>query len=218
MPRWSPSPIWSGQDAYVVGGGTSLRSFDWDSIRGKNVIGCNSAFVLGTSIVKVLIFGDWAWWLEIGAKRLPEFGGLVVGTNHRIPRDHPGWLLTMDRHNPEDELGTKDLGWFGNTGAAAVNLALILGARRVFLLGFDMKVGPKGKKDHNWHDLRYEEGNPQAYVLFRKRFEKLAKSLPKVFPGCEVVNVTNDSDLDLFPKVSIAEHFARERQLQEVTT
>src|SRR5690606_35193402 len=110
----------------------------------------------------------------------------------------------------------------GNTGSLAINLALILGAKRVFLLGFDMKLAPRDEatnrhgREHglrhegraNWHDVRYEAAQRDAYPRFMSQMVHIARSLPEVFPGCEIVNVTDDSNLNLFPKVSIRDHFS----------
>lgn len=228
MPHWSPGRIWRGDDAYIVGGGPSLAGFDWGSIAGKNVIGCNSAFILGAEVVKVVIFGDYAWWLNIGksgkagedpstpaGQGLPSFGGLVVSCCSKLHEDETQWLLKMPRSNYAG-LGTgRELGWNGNTGSIAVNLALIFGARRVFLLGFDMEPGaddgPRPKK-LNWHDVRYEKGNADRYSEFCSGFKRVALELPNKFPGSSIVNVTDRSSLDAFPKQSLAEHFARARE------
>lgn len=202
--------MWQGDDAYIIGGGPSLAAFDWELIRGKNTIGCNSAFILGSDVVKVLIFGDYQWWENIGRDQLPAFGGIVVGCSERLNDDHnlPRWVLTMDRHPPRHKqswLGTTStLGWYGNTGGLAINLALILGARRVFLLGFDMKE--QGAR-HNWHDLRFEAGLPAVYPNFKRQLAALARHVPLTFPGREVVNVSNVSELEAFPKVSLEDHF-----------
>ena len=86
-----------------------------------------------------------------------------------------------------------------------MNLALILGARRVLLLGFDMRIGAKRKA--NWHDVRYEPANAEVYNRFISQMRPLVKSITKVFPGSEIINVTHSSNLDLFPKVTLEEHF-----------
>lgn len=216
MPRWSPSPIWMGQDAYIIGGGPSLQGFDWGLLRGKNTIGCNSAFILGSEIVKINIFGDHDWWLKIGRDKGAMYGGLMVACcpARHLKDDKTSWLLTMSRHGEASGesggLGTTGLGFNGNTGSLAINLALILGARRVFLLGFDMK--PKfenGSRDFkpNWHDLRHETGNIDCYARFIKAFHAVWRDLPFKFPGCEIVNVTDDSNLPYFPKLALKEHF-----------
>lgn len=206
MPRWDPSPSWQGEDAYIIGGGDSLRSFDWDLIRGKNTIGCNGAYLLGVDVCKIVLFGDYDWWDKFGAIGTLNYGGLVVGSHSRLHNNKDPRLLVM-RRNPKSGggLGRTTLGWHSNTGAMAINLALILGAQRVFLLGFDMKLGPTGNA--NWHDERYEPAKPEIYKGFCNAMWRIVKTLPHVFPGTQIINVTNDSALERFPKVSLEEHF-----------
>jgi len=80
MPTWTPSVIWKGQDAFIIGGGSSLQGFEFSKLVGKNVIGCNDAFRLGVEIVPWCLFGDSSFWrthhlmLEEYAKK----GGQVV--------------------------------------------------------------------------------------------------------------------------------------------
>lgn len=209
MPKWDPSSEWEGEDAYIVGGGPSLAHFNWGLIRGKNTIGCNSAYILGVDIVKIVIFADYLWWKKIGEKGTEKYGGRVVGCSDRLKTETCPWLLTMDRHPTAVLSSGRTLSYAGNTGSLALNLALILGARRVFLLGFDMKLG--AEKKPNWHTLRYEGSSPEVYHRFVNEFRWVADSFPKVFPGREIWNVTDDSDLPYFPKVSPAVHFAGER-------
>lgn len=211
MTRWVPNrDTWKDQDAYIIGGGDSLRTFDWELIRGKPTIGCNSNCILGAEIVKFVIFADWKWWDKIGREKLPKYGGSVVSACPRLNerKDCPSWLLRMDRHT-KPGLGKTNLGFNGNTGSLAVNLALILGAKRVFLLGFDMMLGNTGKA--NWHDVRHSVGMPGVYPRFLAGFNQVAKTLPLVFPEREIINVTNDSRLEAFPKQTIEDHFGKKK-------
>lgn len=203
MPKWEPTEEWKGEDAYVVGGGPSLTHFDWALLRRRNTIGCNSAFILGADIVKINLFADYLWWQKIGKFEGASYGGRMVAAVRRL-RGHPcPWLLTVDRVN--HGLHTKALGYNGDAGSMALNLALLLGAKRVFLLGFDMQLGPEGQA--NFHTLRYEPAKPTVYHRFIEGYADVVKDLPIKFPGREVVNVTDGSALDCFPKVSVASHF-----------
>ncbi len=206
MPHWNPEQMWKGQDAYIIGGGPSLKTFDWELIRERNTIGCNSAFSIGHEFCKITIFGDFEWWDRIGRKGTEEYGGIVVGSSPRLHSTKCPWLRTMPRAETQG-LSTTALCWAGNTGALAINLALILGAQRVFLLGFDMKLSPKGKA--NWHDLRYEPDDlGNVYGRFNLQLEKqVCRSLPKVFPGREIFNVNDHSHMNCFPEIGVVEHF-----------
>jgi hypothetical protein len=85
----------------------------------------------------------------------------------------------------------------------AINLALLLGASRVFLLGFDMKTD--GGKT-NWHDANISKTITDAsYHRFEKGFVEIVKDLPVVFPGRQIFNCGTDSRLRAFPKMSLEE-------------
>ncbi len=166
----------------------------------------------------MLLFADLTWWTTIGKDQLPEYGGTVVSICARLaypqkgkPIHVPDWVHLMQR-NPVKALGRGHvLGWYGNTGACAINLALNMGARRVFLLGFDMKMGTQRNSKPNWHDLRHEGGRYQVYQRFLREFVRFSKSARNVYPDREIFNVTDDSDLTEFPKVSLEEHFGARR-------
>lgn len=216
MDLWNPGRIWQGEDAYVIGGGPSLHGFDWEFLRGRNTVGCNSAFILGAHYVKITLFGDLRWWVKIGCERLGEYGGIVVGCMQNPIKRPPPWLCHMGRYTEDRGLappGCGMLAWPDNTGGAAINLALAAGARRVFLLGFDMAMAPRpdsaGQLKPNFHDLRHEPGAAEVYCRFKSRTTQVFKNMQEVYPGCEVVNVSDVSTLETFPKQSISEHFRK---------
>lgn len=200
--------MWKEEDAYIVGGGPSLKAFDWDLIKGRNVIGCNGAYALGSHICKIVIFGDFLWWEKIARRNAIErYGGIVVGCSSRMKHPPEPWVRLIRRGG--NGLCVDALAWNGNTGSLAINLALILGVQKVFLLGFDMKLG-RCKEGHlraNYHELRYESPKAHVYPRFARGFQKLADALPGVFPGREIWNITDDSELDMFPKIGLVEHF-----------
>lgn len=206
---WSVEPEWDGEDAFVIGGGPSLRSFNWRTIAGRHTIGTNAVpYVVGSHVVEIALWGDWRWWNSVGRDLLEEFGGRVVGTLgktywKRVMEEDCNWLHLIPR-GPLRKLSTdpSHLGWFGNTGAAGINLALLLGAKRVFLLGFDMKLSGEGRA--NFHDIRIHPDSASVYVNFLRQMKDLAKGLPEAFPDCEVINVNDDSAMDTFPTWSVA--------------
>ena len=122
----------------------------------------------------------------------------------RIP-----WLWTLLRKS--SGLHTDALGWNGSTGATAINLALLLGAKRVYLLGFDMKLSVKGTP--NWHDKLIDKPSATIYFKFKEGFVHVARDLSSKFPGREVVNVTDDSDLNVFPKISVEAFWMKRKEI-----
>jgi len=197
--RWTPTRWYAGLDVVVIGGGPSLEGFDWRRLVGVPTIGCNDAYQLGEDVCSVCIFGDIGWFNH-HVRELIKFRNPVFTNQPTLVANSPPWVLTLPRE--QSGLHKNALGWGGNTGCAAVNLALILGAKRVVLLGFDMKL--KGFKA-NWHPNHLNKPNPDAYQRFKRGFEAIKKDLPKVFPGSEIVNAGPDSDLNLFPEVDLEE-------------
>jgi hypothetical protein len=213
MTRWNPNPIWQEEDCYIIGGGPSLQTFDWGLIRGKHAIGCNVAYQLGPEICPVMIFGDARFWaypkFQEGMKKYAERGG-VIFTNLPALRPQTGslpWVYTMGRlPRGLATLDSGQLGWNGCTGASAINLALVLGAENIYLLGYDMQLA-EGKA--NWHQDALTRPNPSSYDRFIKGFVHVVRELELKFPGRHIVNVNDNSRLELFPKQTLAEHFAK---------
>lgn len=198
VPRTDPLPAWSG-DVLLIGGGRSLRGFDFTQLQDRCTIGCNQAFMLGPEICKICIFGDYKFWATF-CRPLSHFGGWVVSPRHTTTRQ-ADWIHFFNRQ--DEGLSKTRLAWNANTGAAAINLALILGAQRVFLLGYDCDMdAPNATKPESthWHDKRIEVPQPQHYDRFLQGFRQVAAALPVVFPWRQVFNVSNGmSRIDCFP-------------------
>lgn len=200
MPAWIPTPEWAGQDAVIVGGGSSLSKFDFTKICGRNTIGCNDAFRLGRELVKICLFGDVSWF-NCNKQLLEHFPGRVVCLAPSLRHLSISWLFTMGRQRSGLHKGG-DLGWNFSTGAAAVNLAISLGAVRIFLLGFDMQSDVKTTRAH-WHHYNEKPVKDFSFRRFITGFAVIQQELSR-FPGVKVFNVTEGalSKLPFFPKMT----------------
>lgn len=207
MPKTTPLPDWGGEDVFIVGGGPSLEHFDWDKLKGLNTIGCNAAFKHGADVINIAIFGDFDFWQAHLEKRvvngfkydLDAYDGWVA-TNYQV-MNPPDWLKFFVRQ--DYGLSRQGLAWNNNTGCAAVNLALLLGAHRVYLLGFDMCQGAHGKTHWHEHSLLAQQGEEQ-YQKFMQGFNEVARNLRSVYPGREVFTATDGtSRLQQFPRVPV---------------
>ncbi|MFV1983009.1 MAG: hypothetical protein ACC657_05650 [Thiohalomonadales bacterium] len=78
----------------------------------------------------------------------------------------------------------------GNSGYQAVNLAYILGAKTILLLGFDMF----GDHYFGKHPKTLVNGSP--FDMFIKSFESITKDI-------EIINCTRKTALNCFPKMSL---------------
>ncbi len=94
----------------------------------------------------------------------------------------------------------------GNSGYQSVNLAWHFGARKIVLLGFDMhrKQGGHWHGEHVRMDGKNMLSAPASHIaVWRNRFEAMAEDLHA--EGVEVVNATQGSALEWFPRRPLAE-------------
>jgi len=197
--KWTPPQCWEGQDVFVVGAGPSLASFDPQRLRGKNVIACNhTGFQLGAEIVKILFFSDHSFFLS-QRPQLEAFGGWIVTSSPNLTRlSSPDWLLGVNRRH--DGLHREAVGFGANSGCSAVNLALIMGAKRVFLVGMDCReINNQTHWDGRHHNSK---NNKDVYRAFLNGWEAISSALPKVFPDRQIINATPGSAIEYFPRCS----------------
>lgn len=166
---WIPDRRWEGQDVFVLGGGPSLRDFDFSRLSGKTVLGCNEAYTLGYPTVTAIFFSDAKWFVRRN-RELEEYtskGGFLVTHDEPLRNHNLPWLKVLCRLDGElrgmrtmknGQVG-HGIGFGHNSGSSSINLALLLGARRVYLLGFDMKQS--GDRKNNWHQnyVKYHRPN-----------------------------------------------------------
>lgn len=99
-------------------------------------------------------------------------------------RDLKGKGITEDRNK---------VCWNGNSGGSAINIAYHLGAKKIVLVGFDMRRVNGEKNFHNDH--KEQQHNPFRRHL--KGFPIIAKDAKRL--GLEIINATPGSAIDSFP-------------------
>lgn len=213
--EWRPSrrkefnsvpKLWNDETCYILGGGPSLDSEQVDKLNGKHVIAVNYAYKLAF-FADVLFFGD-CWWFEKQRKSLESFSGAIITTceyeintfNRVIHVRHKlnGFGLTTNRNS---------VYWNLNAGACAVNVAVHLGAKRIVLLGFDMRQ-IDGR--NNWHADHRTSLDPShnPYNEFLIAWPYIARDAAQ--QNIEVLNATQSSALRLFPFVDLDEILAKD--------
>lgn len=178
-----------------------MTGFNWELLRSKNTIGCNSAFIHGSHICNVCFFSDHDWFYKF-EDELEAYTGLLVTHNEELLYQGPKYLCRMRRTDQGLHQGDT-LGFGGNSGVGAINLALSFGANRVFLLGFDCKTNDISRP--NWHTRQVDKLDLEVYGKFLEGFYYVACDLPRVFPGCEIINLNQDSAIPYFPKANLTD-------------
>lgn len=123
-------------------------------------------------------------------------------------------LTTRIRGSARDGLGMAELHTGSNSGHTGVNAAFLFGAKRIILLGFDMKLGPNGERHfHGDHPKTCIQS--QLFEAWIKRFESTARDLNKL--GIDVVNATPGSALPWFRRATLEEALRELQQPAKVT-
>jgi len=199
MPIWTPEKIWFNRDVFIIGGGKSLEHFDWNNLIQECTIGCNDAFKHGVNITKICYFGDTKFF-KYYQKELSVFEGAIFTDVPSLYKSREDWLWTLQRYT---SFSKKAIGWYSSTGSGAVSLAILLGAKRVFLLGFDMHLSKEGEA--NWYPNMLDVPNAKVFTKFINGFKRLKIDLMKKHPKVEIINITDNSDLNEFPKIGVKE-------------
>jgi len=207
MPKWIPEAVWKGREVFIIGGGPSLKDFDWNLLKSELTIGCNDAFTLGAGICKICVFGDIRWFREYQTT-LSLYKGVTFTNVPQLFHTRIPWLWTVSRRATGFHIN--ELGWNDNTGASAINLALLLGATKIYLLGFDMGLG--NKRESNWYKNQINKRQPsEVYQKFLSHEKRMEADWKVKFPDVKIINITKQSALNIFPKVDF-DKFWKERK------
>jgi hypothetical protein len=191
--------IWNDETVYLIGGGPSLSEFNWNWLKGKKTIAINKA-ILTYPAADVLYWTDSRFYMWY-KKEVDEFKGLKFTIRHHISYANDINIIKKGDRFGLDESGLS-LCHGNNSGYAAINLAYILGAKKIILLGYDMKNdGVKGHYHDGYPvpvtgDLVYKE-------QFLPGFDTLAERLNK--KGIKVYNASMYSELNVWPKITFNE-------------
>lgn len=197
-----PAGIWKGRRCFIVGGGPSLRGFDFSQLKGEIVITCNRGFEsVPWSVVNLCQDARvWGWYenkvlSQEASEAFNSYRGLKTWLNvQAFP--YPEDICVIDICHQSD-FSFKDyvggLPPYGNTGLNALCLAACLGADPIYLLGFDCK-GEDGKTA-NFHSGYPDRQEEHVYTSFVTEFNEVAHLLKG---KNKVVNLNSNSGIRCF--------------------
>ena len=185
--------LWPGETFVCIGTGPSLTQAQVDACAGRaRVIVINNAYTYApwADVMYACDRKFWNW--PVGLKAAAEFGGLKYSLQDGVPAG-----VQVLKNLGKDGLSRDPAGLKTghNSGYQAINLAVLLGARRVILLGYDMHGG------HCFGQHPDKSGPPFALCL--AAFPTLVEPLRQA--GVSVINCTPGSALLCFPMASLAD-------------
>lgn len=185
----------------VAATGPSLTPKVAEAVRGHRCIAVNDAYKL-LPFSDVLYACDGSWWnVHAGC---PGFAGEKwsshgTGYNDKLATAQKYGLQLVSGAEKEGFSLEPSLIYYGsNSGFQAVNLAILFGATRIVLVGFDMSV--RSGKRHFFGDHPAPLRNSANYANFIRPFERAAKTLPS---HITILNATPGSALRCFPMVKL---------------
>ncbi len=203
-PDWWPD--WSGQCCVIVASGPSAKGVNLEFARGKaRVIVINTSFRLAPW-ADVLYACDGKWWL-LNKDAVKDFPGLLISQDMRALRHvERVQKVTCRRTKPTKlHMGTPGLlGWGGNSGFHALNLAAQFRAKKIILVGYDMTLD----KGVHWHGKHHNLNNPTEKNVtgWRTAIDTVAPQLADL--GILVINASPISALKAYPKMSLEDALA----------
>ena len=215
-----PNGSWKGKTCFLIGGGPSLAGFDFSPLKNELTIGVNKAFTIYPTTINYAMdirlnnvlsgqkSGNERKWEALRQQWL-AYTGIKLFMRRSVKLKFDKSVHVIKNLNAKKLCFDLKQGIWGgnNSGFGALMLAVGLGATRIGLLGYDLKVKvQKGKKlKTHWHDGYSFNGSSDSFQRkldkFRMCFEEFAGAIAK--QGIKVVNLNSDSALTCFPKESL---------------
>ena len=190
-------PWWS--EAFLIGGGPSLRGFDFGLLRSRTTAAVNDA-VLYLPWATALFSLD-VQWIQNRRQEITGFAGeKFLAPPENDEPGLPGVVYLRRARYPGLSNNPTQLCLGGNSGYAALNLAYLKRARVIALLGYDFCIDGGS---HHWHEgYRWAPSSGQHHLQeWAREFEVAAKLLQA--DGVRVINVGLGSRIEAFERMSL---------------
>lgn len=200
-----PDGSWVGQPCFIIAGGPSLKGFDFERLRGRgHIIAINRALEF-VPWADIAFFMDWKLY-KMYHESIPKKAEWDRFTGRKVFLNLMGRMIN-DCHSVRS-LGrsgcsmsvAKGLYHGNNSGHGAMNLAVAMGAKPIYLLGYDCGF-KKGESSH-FHSGYGHKGNPNIGRSFIRDFELFKSHLRG---RAEIINLNPNSALRIFPFKTIDE-------------
>ena len=189
----------TGKDCFIVGSGPSLLNFDFSLLDDKYTIGVNHIVEYYDNL-DCLLFGDRIF-IKTTTYDLSKFKGKIFMSEtaawqpeaESICNKENTYKFEKNRGQISFDIQNDGLFHPTNSGMMAMNLALIMGAKTIYLLGFDFKY--RGPQMHFYPNKPHHETYPEG-----KFIKKLDKFIHFGKYSDRFINLNPESNLNLFTK------------------
>lgn len=201
---WTPDQVFAGETVFCLASGPSLTQEIVDKIRGPRTIVVNTSVNLAPW-ADVLFFTDSGWY-EPRRELVANFAGLVISMSATAKRELPDKVKRVQGiGDPQGgcfpKLGSPGVRQGRSSGHTAVGLAIALGASRVILVGYDMRM--VGGREHHHSEYSGPRDLDQYAREFVPAFNGWNEDAHKV--GVKILNATPLSAVREFPMVNLEE-------------
>lgn len=192
------------EPVYIIGGGTSLKDFDWDRLKDKFTLGVNKAawikntnafFTLDSTLARQC-YNEMDAYIDSGGDAY-----LALPSNENATIQHPDATYVV-RITSKGLSGDRQRIFGTFSGYGALGLCYLKKAPEVYLLGFDMVTGKEG---HHWHDgYRWQnDANRRYYPKWAEAFDHTVKLLEQ--SNIKVYNCVGvpESNVTAFEKIPL---------------
>jgi hypothetical protein len=209
--EWSVPRLWEGETAFILAGGPSLAGQGAHRLAGRRVIAVNSSYI-AHPFADYLFSADRPWLYEHRAAIEGPWRGRVVTTTSAIDWDgllhlrqvappFPGKAGGVAISSDPRALSVRRTSLHG-----AINMAVLLGATRLVLLGADGGRDAKGRTHH--HAPHKQAPKPGCWDEQLVDLRTMVQPLKDL--GVEVLNASPGSHWDLWPIVTLDDVLAAE--------
>lgn len=188
---------------FILASGASLTREDVERVKGQNVIAINDNYKLApwADIIYACDPQWWGWHMD----DVKSFKGRKI-TQDESWNDYPdlksqaiGLGVEFYHSIAGGGIDEESLYQGCHSGIQAINLAYLLGAKEIYLLGYDMQK--TNGKDH-WFGAHPNNAAPE-WSKRLKHYEPVARDAKRL--GVEIINCSRETALTCFDRKTIDE-------------
>lgn len=178
----------------VLASGPSLTAEDIEATRGITTIAINSTIFSAPHADYCCAYDD-KWWVKYGDE-VKEIGCKMISCSIKA---HTFGVKRIPKTNSKEL--TRDTAICSSSGHHGICYAIMLGATKVILLGFDCQHTDGKRHHHPDHPEGFGNADkPERWIVEHERIAEGAKKL-----GVRIINCTRQTALECYERMPLSE-------------